>query len=328
MAGRALAFSDPKVIALAREFVPVTGDDWYQRRREDDEGQFFRSVADQGPQKGDGGSTRQGVYCLTPKGKLLGFKNAGQIPEATYELMRQSLAAWKKLPAEDRKPFEIKPPVKVDSRYQRSLPSNGLVCRVFTRALDRSEQKWFIDANCQLGGGDEAGRDHLWIRSNELAGWLKPDLKRGDRLAFPPVIFRRILRFHLVDNTRGEPPFWLPEEIREDQLSAVVEESSPQGIRLRLEGKALLSTDPQIANSSRGYDAALFGYMVYQPASQTVSEFELVAVGDHWGAGPHTRKARPGRTPLGIYFSKIVPTRGADQIPPQAAREIGAYYAP
>ena len=48
-----LAFSDPEIIKLATEdFVPVTGDDWYQRRRQDAEGEFFRKVADQGPRKG------------------------------------------------------------------------------------------------------------------------------------------------------------------------------------------------------------------------------------------------------------------------------------
>ena len=40
------------------EYVAVTGDDWYERRRDDTQGKFFRSVADQGPRKGEGGSTR------------------------------------------------------------------------------------------------------------------------------------------------------------------------------------------------------------------------------------------------------------------------------
>ena len=43
------------------EYIAVAGDDWYQRRRDDAEGQFFRRVADQGPRKGTGGSTRQGI---------------------------------------------------------------------------------------------------------------------------------------------------------------------------------------------------------------------------------------------------------------------------
>ena len=66
-----LAFADPEIVRMAREdFVPVAADDWYERRRNDAEGDFFRRVADQGPRKGEGGSTRQGIYCLTADGKL------------------------------------------------------------------------------------------------------------------------------------------------------------------------------------------------------------------------------------------------------------------
>ena len=61
--GRALAFSDPEFIRLASEdYVPVAGDDWYQRRRNDAEGEFFRKVSDQGPRKNTDGSTRTSVW--------------------------------------------------------------------------------------------------------------------------------------------------------------------------------------------------------------------------------------------------------------------------
>ena len=47
MAGRAFAFADPKIIELCKTtFVPCCADDWYQRRRQDDEGTFFRKVAE------------------------------------------------------------------------------------------------------------------------------------------------------------------------------------------------------------------------------------------------------------------------------------------
>ena len=65
--GRALTWADPKIIDLAQNhFIPVAADDWYQRRRQDDEGEFFRKVADQGPRKGQGGGTRQGMAISWP----------------------------------------------------------------------------------------------------------------------------------------------------------------------------------------------------------------------------------------------------------------------
>src|SRR3954451_23257510 len=102
--GRDLVFSDPKVRALVKKHViAVTGDDWYQRRRDDEEGKFFRLVADQSPRKGEGGGTRQGIYVFTAEGKLLAYKNA-QDAEYMYPVFLQGLAAWNKLPAAKKKP--------------------------------------------------------------------------------------------------------------------------------------------------------------------------------------------------------------------------------
>src|SRR5438132_10212849 len=106
------------------DYVAVAGDDWYQRRREDAEGEFFRGVADQGPRKGEGGSTRQGIYCFTADGKLLAYKNAGQNPEAMRDTLRQGLRAWKQLPAERRKPGAVRvdDTGTLDERYARTPP--------------------------------------------------------------------------------------------------------------------------------------------------------------------------------------------------------------
>src|SRR5688572_18003128 len=123
-----------------QEFVPVAGDDWYQRRRQDAEGLFFRRVADQGPRKGAGGGTRQGIYCLTASGKLLAYKNAHD-PQVMRETLELGLRRWKVLPAEQRKPgaVEIPPPGKVDTRYTRVPPDGGLILRSYTRILDRDD---------------------------------------------------------------------------------------------------------------------------------------------------------------------------------------------
>ncbi|MCP4848869.1 MAG: hypothetical protein GY899_13080, partial [Verrucomicrobiaceae bacterium] len=68
------SFSNPDIINTIREnFIPATDNDWYNRRRQDAAGKFFRSVAAQGPRKGNG--TRQGHYILTASGKLLGYNN-------------------------------------------------------------------------------------------------------------------------------------------------------------------------------------------------------------------------------------------------------------
>src|SRR5262245_12816551 len=122
----------------SEDYVPVAADDWYQRRREDAEGQFFRKVADQGPRKGEGGSTRQGIYALTADGKLLTYKNAGQNPAVMRDTLRDGLREWQKLPDERRKPGAVKveDAGKPDSRFARTPPPGALIVTVYTRILD------------------------------------------------------------------------------------------------------------------------------------------------------------------------------------------------
>src|SRR3712207_4036645 len=89
------------------DFVPVTADDWYQRRRQDAEGAFFRKMASQGPRKGEGGDTRQGIYVLTADGELLSYRNAGQDARVTRDELKRALARFARLPADRRRPGAV-----------------------------------------------------------------------------------------------------------------------------------------------------------------------------------------------------------------------------
>ena len=70
--------------------------------------------------------------------------------------------------------------------------------------------------------------------------------KKGDVFPLPARVAERLLRFHLVDNTRGEPNFWRPDEVRRQRLTLTVEEAMAKKLRLRLEGTALLATAEKI----------------------------------------------------------------------------------
>src|SRR4051812_39341647 len=154
----------------SQDFVPVAGDDWYERRRDDAEGEFFRKVASQGPRKGEGGSTRQGIYCLTADGKLLAYKNAGQAPDVMRETLRQGLREWARLPESRRKPGAVKVDAlgRADPQYARTAPPGGLFVKVYTRILDRKGgADEMCRGTCSTPGGDKAARDHLWLTAAE-----------------------------------------------------------------------------------------------------------------------------------------------------------------
>lgn len=308
----------------------MAGDDWYQRRRQDAEGEFFRKVADQGPRKGEGGSTRQGIYMFTASGKLLAYKNA-QDAEVMRSVLEKGLAEWKKLPADERKPgaVKIEKLPEIDGHFARTPPEDGLILTVYTRILDkdaRSEQeRLFCKGSCEFSGGDRAARDHLWLTKAEWQSLIPKDAKKGDDFAMPAKLAGRIARFHLVDNTRGEPPFWSAAEVREVSMKLKVLEASDTTVRLRLEGTARMATDLDAAKAERGYEAALAGIIVVDLEKKAITRFDMVAVGEHWGQGTYTPGALPGRAPLGVAFELADSKRPANRVPPQAARDFANY---
>lgn len=311
------------------EFVPVACDDWYQRRRQDAEGAFFRQVSDQSPRGGDHTSTRQGIYLLTASGRLLAHKNAGQNAGVMREVLREALAKWSKLPESERAPGAVGVPDagKLDGGYTRKPPAGGLIINVHARALEKAAGAGGVsDAVCKIGDGDEASRDHLWLTADEWRAFVPERASRGDRVTLPPEVVRRIVRFHLIDNTRGEPPMWRAEDVRVSELAGTVEEADASHMLIRLEGKALLADSATAGATGRGFDAALLGHVRYDRATDRIDRFDLLALGDHWGEGTHTRGARPGRTPFGVAFELAKGDKPGDAVPPQAAREEREYF--
>jgi hypothetical protein len=323
VAGRAFAFADPGIIKLATEsFVAVTADDWYQRRRKDAEGEFFRKVADQGPRKGVGGSTRQGIYTLTADGELLEFKNAGQDVKATREQLDRALKKWAALPAARRKPGGIVVPAhgKLDPHYSRTPPTGGAIVRVYSRILDASGDG-YIRGTCDAALGTKAARDFLWLTAAEMQALGKIHSKSDADAPLPAAIARRIARFHLVDNTRGEPHFWKSGEVKSNTITLTRSTTVAGKTSYTVSGTVQLAT----TNNDRGYDATIIGEIAFGDDG-SLKSLDIVAVGDHWGDDSVTNSgSRPGRTPFGVAFSLGEAKNPGDRVSPQAARDWGLY---
>ncbi len=183
---------------------------------------------------------------------------------------------------------------KIDSRYNISAPDGGLVLRVRAKVLDGYEptnDRWQRVFQTALS------RDNLWVSASEHKALVAGQIPRS--------LLQRIARFHLVDNTRGEPPMWKPDEIRNAEMKLT------DG---RLSGSVHLETD----RADRGYEAKFNGVVEVEDGS--VVRFDMVALGDFWGEGPYTRRAPVGKFPLAISFTLADGTDIADQLAPQAAR--------
>jgi hypothetical protein len=306
---------------LRRDFVPAAGDDWYRRRQEDSTGKFFRSVADQGPRKGEGGGTRQGLYLLTASGKLLAYRNTFD-PQGVKDLIARGLKAWKALGDDERRPRGFSETRQDDPRYFREPPKGGIVLRVHARELDALESGGFCKATGRPPRQDLASLDHVWLRAEEWKEIVSGTKAAGETSPLPEAVALRLARFHLLDNTRGEPNLWQRSEVKRCDVRLRVEKSTQSALVLWLEGEAHLET----AKGERGYKPKLRGVIEYDRAQDRLRRFDVAAAGDHWGEGTYTRGARSGPAPFGVAFQLAGGKDPADRIPPQAARDIGGYY--
>lgn len=289
MLDRASTFSQPEIVALLRsDFVPVAIDQAYQRRQQDAEGDFYRKIANQGPRPADGGTT-QGRYVAESDGTLLGYNN-NRDSERLLRLMRESLARPR---PEGVAALEAG---KKDARFSPAPPADGLVVRVHSLVLGgypETEDPWLKIFQ------EGMGRDNLWIRGDEH------EALRGGEL--PDSLVVRLARFHLVDNTRGEPPMWKTDEIRERSLEF------RDG---RLSGRIHIVA----ADGSREFRADLLGFVESDGEGGPVTRFDLVAKGSFRGESRLTRNAPPGEFPFAVSFRLADGSDPADSIPPQGSR--------
>ncbi|MGL4424178.1 MAG: hypothetical protein ACRCZF_26215 [Gemmataceae bacterium] len=312
------AFADAEIIQLAQKaFIPCCADDWYQRRRKDAEGDFFRQVANQGPRKGAGGSTRQGIYTLTADGELLNFKNAGQDVAATRAQLAEALKKWAALPATRTAPgtVVVPPHGPLDPQYTRTLPEGGIILKVHARILDRTADRLRV-GTCDFPGGTKASRDFCWIFPKELE-----NLRAGKA---PESLVKRWLRFHLIDNTRGEPSMWGRKDLERADTAI-----HHDGIVTKLDVNYSLRTAASAENPERGQTGQLHAEFRFDPATGQCLAAEVLALGDHWGASEFTQKGvRPGKQPLGFVMTLADAKVPAHQVAPQAAREWDRYRDP
>lgn len=292
MLDRESTFAQPEIVALLKtRLVPVAIDQAYQRRQQDTEGDFYRKLTSQSP-RNDPNSTTQGFYIATAGGDLLLYNN-NRDPEKVLRLIKQKLREFQSRPAAS---VEVAPieAAKTDPRYNVEPPEGGLVIRVHAKILDGYEptaDRWrSIFQNA-------ISRDNLWVsRSEHLA------LIRGE---VPTSLQQRVARFHLVDNTRGEPPMWKPSEIR--------------GVSMTLADGDLAGTAEMVTDlGNRGYKAQLKGKIEVKDGR--VVRFDMVCLGQFWGEGTYTRGAPQGKFPLAVTFTLADGTDIADRVPPQGSR--------
>ena len=81
----------------------------------------------------------QGIYVVTPSGKLLAFHQRDHDPDSIAKLLARALDQWKALGREERLGAKAPRPVgAASSRPESRPPEGGLILELFVRDLPRT----------------------------------------------------------------------------------------------------------------------------------------------------------------------------------------------
>jgi hypothetical protein len=278
---------DPQIVELFKtRFIPVAVDQHVHRQRKDAEGELFASILKQAGRGLDGYS--QGFYLFTPAGKLLEHTNtvSGQHMKAVIDAALKKFDPSAPIP---RIEFDAK-----EARPRYEAPEGALVVRVTSKVLGGYEKT--EDSTLKIRQ-EALGRDHLWVRKDEAEGLCQDTLAESLKV--------RIARFHLVDNTRGEPPFWKEEEIK--RLEMTLRKGALAGV-VHLETRS----------GERGFEGRLLGLVECKEGQ--VTRFDAVVKGHFWGEGTYTSGAPRGKFPFAVAFTLSDGKGNERGIPPGGAR--------
>src|SRR5262249_38302777 len=152
--------------------------------------------------------------------------------------------------------------------------------------------------------------EYMWLTEGEWKSLVPANPSRGDRKVVDPSIGERLARFHLTPRRAltSEDGILNKKDVKSAALTLVVDEGSPERIRLRLVGYVHTGTAFDAANAVTpngplgfGYATPLHGILDYDRTRQAFVRFDIVAPGDVWGRwgdanGNSQSVERPGRT--------------------------------
>jgi hypothetical protein len=273
----------------------------------DDECRFFQRVAAQG-HYGPGGGTKQGIYCLTPSGKLLASANTHSA-DRVAEMLHASLEAWEGLGDEDRR--LPRPDVfAATARWEDNVPTDGLVLESLKRDLPDS-----LDPS----DGKTTGwnRDFAWFSAAEMRGFLPRDCQSPDPQFVAQALVEGLARFHLVDNVRGQTLPFARSEVAGSWMTVRVIGATQSELVLEYRGEGIGRSDgPWLLGENywkpgrvhpHAIHVQLHGTARWSEHDQRFKAFELLALGTREGRTIMNGRRDDAASPIGISFALADP---------------------
>jgi hypothetical protein len=275
---------------LQTEFIPAVGNTHELQNQRFSSSKWFMGMASAINPRVNNGVTAQGFYVAGADGKGYAFNNNRSV-DRVMSFMQTGMAKFKQDPP---KTVEIAS-ADVEAKFARGPDPSVSVLQVYSRI------KPLPEVCDELNKG--IGRDFLWVYPEEVKA-IRETSKMPDTLA------KRLVRFHLIDNVRGEPDMWKPGEVKSATFS------------LKALGKGGYSLNGSFgtatANNGRGVEGILEGELTLDPKEDRIVGFKAYAQTKAWGAGTYTPNPPPGK--FGLVFAIVTATAPyAKDTPPAAA---------
>ncbi len=264
----------------------------------------------------------QGLYVVTPSGKLIAGTTEHSNPSRVLAEMRKGLEAYSQMPKSERL-LPRAPNPKTDKietlTDDPQPPRDGLVLRMVSRGLPTpgvSEQDTRHTSFYKL--------DRVWFTREQARSFLPADLKVGAKSAVRGSALSLLVRLNL--GTFIQPnPAWNAEDVRSATLNSEVTSVKGTVVEVRFSGDAELRSDNR--HNQRSYTPKLLGNASYDTQTQAFTKFELLAIGTHTvgdaGQDAQTYARGPKSMPLGVLFT-INGTNANDRVVPHFYRAYNA----
>lgn len=210
--------------------------------------------------------------------------------------LHAALAKFKQLPPEERSVKVEQLPDIWKGKAELPPPPGGLILKQYRRLLNK-------DADGQLHRR-ELYHDSLWMTRAEWQSLVPEKPQVGDSLSVPAFLAARIGRHHaqIINPSASVRLNATPKPT----LTLIVEEASPEQVRLRLQGSFQV-TEYQVPHTNGIIDFQVYGCLQYDVQKKAFSRFDMVAYGDVANLREDVTQPAKGRTMAAGFLFELSP---------------------
>lgn len=296
---------------LLASFVAVADEVGRLQRDGDAECALFQGFCEEGHYGGRTlpTSTRQGIYAIAPSGRFLASVNSNSA-QRVAAMLEEALERWRGLPdAERRLPAGQRERLAATVRFEDRWPADGLVLAQYVRDLGREVEPgdWRTEA---------WNEDQAWFTKSEAAAMVPAAGGVDAETLVPRRLVARLARLHLVDVVRGQTPPLPADAVVTAELRSAVTAVDGARVHLQLTGRThtlqkgrwIVRDGEGPVDHERGVRTDLQGHAVWDREQARFTAFELLAVGERWGATRYNQRADDtAPTRIGFLFALAPP---------------------